>query len=383
MYQGSEKTMYKPNYKDNNIVNLISSIAYELGATTPYEKMDLEQLSNYKNVVLLVIDGLGYNYLEKTNSFLSKCISRKLEGAFPLTTAASNTVFSFGVPVQQHGLTGWFVYLKEIGVITTVLPFTERYGGSNLAEQGFDVASIIGVEPFTKNIDRAAYKIVDEVYAFSAFNKAASIGSEIIPVKPFKETFEKIKELLETDEKKYVHAYIGDFDSSGHDVGLASKKTTKIFEEIDRYVESLSGRKDTIILVTADHGMVDTNENTWIKLNDFQDLYDCLSMPLSGDTRIGYCYIKSGYESKFMTLVHKYLGEKVFLFKSDSMVENNWFGDGIPHSNLKHRVGDFTLIAKENYVLYDNLQNQNHHPHIGQHSGITDDEVYVPLCIIK
>ncbi len=375
--------MYKPNYRENNIVNLMSTIALNLGTKTAYNALKLEDLSKHKNIVLLIIDGLGYNYLMGKDSFLKDHLHKKLEGAFPLTTAASNTVFSFGVPVQQHGLTGWFVYLKEIGVITTVLPFTERYGGSSLYDLGFDMKSIIGVEPFTKNADRSVYKLLDEKYAFSNFSRSASVGATIIGVKPYKETFKKIKELSETDEKKYIHAYIGDLDSSGHEIGMHHEDTGKIFADLDNHVKELKDLEDTIILVTADHGMVDTEEPDWVCLNDYEEIYDCLSMPLSGDTRIGYCYIKAGKEGTFMTLVHQQLGDKFLLFRSDSMIENGWFGEGEPHPNLKHRVGDFTLLAKANYVIYDNLQNQPHSPHLGQHSGISDDEVYVPLCIIK
>ena len=71
--------MYKftlPNYKEDNIVNLMSSISYSFGKKHKYNKLNdpsLEELNHFENIVLFVIDGLGYNYLKKQNdSFLFK-----------------------------------------------------------------------------------------------------------------------------------------------------------------------------------------------------------------------------------------------------------------------------------------------------------------------
>jgi len=376
--------MYKPNYEKNNIINLMSSISSSLGVKSDYNEIDIDGLANYKNIILIVIDGLGYNYLMEHDSFLKKNCVNKLEGAFPLTTAASNTAFSLGVPPQQHGLTGWFVFLKEVGAITTVLPFTERYFGSDLDKAGFSIKDIIRANPYTNRANRATYKVMDKNYSHSAFSLAASEGSTIIGVTPYKETFEKVQELTLKEEDKFIHAYVGEFDSSGHAVGIQSKETEEIFYEIDHLIEDLSSKiKDSIILVTADHGMLDTDDEHLIKFDDYPEIQECLSIPLSGDSRIGYCYLRNGFEKKFMMLITKHLGDKVYLFKSESMIKNNWFGLGEEHPMLKHRVGDYTIISKEKYMIYDNLGHEDRVPHVGHHSGISDDEVYVPLSIIR
>ena len=375
--------MYKPNYKKNNIVNVVSSISKMLGNSTGYDEYDIE-LEQYRKVVLIVVDGLGYNYLHNKESFLKSNLVGKLEGAFPLTTAASNTVFSFGVPPQQHGLTGWFVFLKEISTITTVLPFTERYYGTDLSLKGFSIDNIIGVDPITRNAKRNCYKILDSSYSHSPFSLAASKDSEIFGTKPLKGTFNKLEELLSRDETSYTHVYIGEFDSSAHEYGINSTNTREVFDEIDGFIENVSVKaKDAIILVTADHGLLDTEVDKAICLNDYPDIYDCLSIPLPGDSRIAYCYLKSGTEMTFLSLVNKHLGDYVHIFKSDSMIDNNWFGLNKPHPMLKHRVGDYTLIAKDEYIIYDTLANEKRNLVIGHHSGISDDEVFVPLICIK
>lgn len=376
--------MYKPNYEKNNIVNLMRTISNVVGTETPYNNHEIKDIDKYKNIILVVLDGLGYNYLMKYESFMKNNLHSKLEGAFPLTTAASNTVFSYGVPVQQHGLTGWFVFLKEIGSVTTVLPFMERYYGTDLASKGFNISDIIRVNPFLSSPKRNSYKILDKAYSHSAFSLSASKGASIIGVTNYTETFDKIMELAQSDDDKYIHAYIGNFDSSGHECGVESEATRNVFLDLDEKIKDLAESvTDSIILVTADHGMKDSTMDKAICLNDYPELYDCLSVPLSGDTRIAYCYIRNGLDKKFLSLVNKQLGDKVLVFNSGSMIKSNWYGLGKEHPMLKHRVGDYTLIAKDEYIIYDNLGNELKTPVIGHHSGISDDEVYVPLVVIR
>jgi len=60
--------MILPNYKDGSIVNLMSSLEKALGGRPQYKPLkglDINMLKKSKNVLLIVIDGLGYNFLMK------------------------------------------------------------------------------------------------------------------------------------------------------------------------------------------------------------------------------------------------------------------------------------------------------------------------------
>ena len=59
-----------PNYKDGSIVNLMSSIGGVMGYKSKYNQLKLlpsEKLKGSKNIVLLVVDGMCYNYLKDKN----------------------------------------------------------------------------------------------------------------------------------------------------------------------------------------------------------------------------------------------------------------------------------------------------------------------------
>ena len=55
----------KPDYTGKSIVNLCSSILSACGVSSPYNPLEsdtLDSLPEYDNIVLLIIDGLGYDY---------------------------------------------------------------------------------------------------------------------------------------------------------------------------------------------------------------------------------------------------------------------------------------------------------------------------------
>ena len=58
--------MVFPDYKKNSIANLTSTILTHFGGKSPYSELEILyslELKDNRNIVLLVIDGLGYNYL--------------------------------------------------------------------------------------------------------------------------------------------------------------------------------------------------------------------------------------------------------------------------------------------------------------------------------
>ena len=85
-----------PDY-EKSIVNLMSSITKNYGKKHSYKQLDslkAKDLKKYKNIVLIVIDGLGYNFLKKQkDSFLNKNIKDKISSTFLSTTACANGVF--------------------------------------------------------------------------------------------------------------------------------------------------------------------------------------------------------------------------------------------------------------------------------------------------
>ncbi|MET0010579.1 MAG: alkaline phosphatase family protein, partial [Candidatus Thiodiazotropha sp. 6PLUC4] len=132
--------MRLPDYYGGSIVNLMASIQQGLGGQPhPYVQHRLlpsAEITPYRQVLLWVIDGLGLNYLqahaEAVN--LNANLLGGMTSVYPPTTASAITTFLTGEAPQQHGLTGWHVYFRELGAVLAILPGKPRYGGVSLGQ---------------------------------------------------------------------------------------------------------------------------------------------------------------------------------------------------------------------------------------------------------
>ena len=66
----------------------------------------------------------------------------------------------------------------------------------------------------------------------------------------------------------------------------------------------------------------------------------------------------------------------------ETLIKENYLGLYEPNSQLFNRIGDYILLMKDNYVLRDQLIGETRHELIGNHGGLSDDELFVPLIII-
>jgi len=384
------KDICLPNYKDGSIVNLMSSIARASGGRTPYSVLrDLSprELKKYKNIVLVVIDGLGYNYLLKNGkgSVFNENLKGSMTSVFLPTTACAVTSFLTGVAPQQHAFTGWFVNLKEIGVVTKVLPFVPRVGGDILSKQGVEIKEILGEEAFTSKIKRRSFVINPSEVFNSDFTKYTSKKAKRLSHRNLDGFFGHLKRVVRGKGKKYVYAYWQEFDKNAHETGVGSKKTLNHFKKLDRgfkkFVKNLD--KDTILIVTSDHGFIDSSLNKEIHLDDHPKLKECLSLPLCGEGRVAYCYVKLSKVKDFERYVHTRLRKYCWMYKSEELIKKNVFGLGKPNPKLFDRVGDYILVMKDNYIIRDKVLGQGKKFHIGHHAGVSKDEMLVPLVVVK
>ena len=111
--------MIKPNY-DNSIMSITNSLLKHFGVEPHHSTLPILDnllLKDYKNVVLLVMDGMGINVLERNlqeNAFLRKHIKREISSVYPCTTTAALTSILTGKTPNEHGWIGWSNYFKEV-----------------------------------------------------------------------------------------------------------------------------------------------------------------------------------------------------------------------------------------------------------------------------
>ncbi len=380
-----------PNYQDGAIVNLMSSIRQGRGGKPglygELSALSAHEIRSATNVVLLVLDGLGYDYL--TTQGAGSCLHQQLycgmDAVAPPTTAASITTFLTGVAPQQHGLTGWFTWLREVGSVVTVLPYAVRGNRSELQANGVYPDALFKHSSIFDQMDVDCYSLMPDWLSESAFNNSLLGKAELVLHRGLSDYYGKIAEVVKRDQQaKYLYAYWPQFDGLAHQHGVASKQLADHFTKLDqgyaKLQQELAGT-DTLLLVTADHGFIDTQRRTRLLINDFPEILDCLQIPLCGEPRLVYCYVQFHKRQQFIELVQQHLGHAVTLHHGADLIQQGLYGQGEPHPELVSRVGEFVLEMRENYTLTQRLPGETEFYMIGQHGGLSEAEMRVPLVI--
>lgn len=384
--------MIAPDYSGGSIANLMASVAVALGADakgypTAQPLVD-SRLADATNILLLVIDGLGFNYLATRGreSYLARNMLGRLTSVCPSTTASAIPTFMLGVPPQQHGFTGWFTYFRELGDVLAVLPFRSRHGGESLGSLGMSPQDLCGCEPIFSRVKAQSSVVMPDWIAGSDFNMAFHDDARVLPYRGIQDFFAKSAQALKQEGRNYVYAYWPEFDALAHEYGVASIEVFEHLEQLDvmlqAFMQEIAGT-DTAVLVTSDHGFIDSRPEHTIMVSDHPELVDSLVLPLCGEPRFAYAYLRNGYERQFKDYLASELSHCVELHSSRALLEQGWFGLGEPHPHLKDRIGDYVLVMKGDYKIKDRIMGDHSHLHLGVHGGVSAQEVYVPLIYIE
>lgn len=380
--------MIMPDYQRNNIVNLMSSILSGFGAKSKYNDIPelTAEIKQAKNVVLLVIDGMGADNIAKLKkfnkkSFLAKHYFKNLTSVFPSTTTAAITTFQTGLAPQEHGLVSWDMYLKEFGEVASILPYTSKIGKA-LPQNKFNFPPSIA-----KQINEEQHAIIKKELVNSPFTTALSNNVHMWGIRNFNGLLNKIQKAINfSKNRKYIYAYWGEFDSFSHHYGKDSPNAQKHLRGIDKLLREFAAKiksKDTLLLITADHGQINTSRKRTLLLNKHALFTECLTHPAAGEPRALFCYVNPQKKQQFEQYVKHNFGKYCTLHAAKELVDKKYFGLFNPHPQLLERVGDYVLLLKENYVFRYFVPGEKEKFHIGNHGGLSEEEMVIPLIKVR
>ncbi|MBK8524824.1 MAG: alkaline phosphatase family protein [Betaproteobacteria bacterium] len=383
-----------PDYAGGSIANLMRSVADACGASAleqqpldPRFGLDSRTLSRARNIVLFVVDGMGAGLLESCGiGKLRQHAGKRLTSVFPSTTATAIPTFMTGLLPARHALTGWHMWLDELQAVTAVLPLKPRVGtpfkeaAESLPAKLFDHASIYG------GMHRPAWVLSPQEIAFSPFNAWHARGADTLAYADLDGLFDTLSGLLQIPGRKYIYAYWPTLDSTAHRFGIDSKEVRATLERFctgfDAMCETVRG-SDTQMLVTADHGFINSPGDRVIQLEDHPELADMLARPLCGEQRVAWCYLKPGAEADFERCARARLGARAEIVSRQRLLGGNWFGPAPAHAKLASRIGDFALVMQENWSIKDTLKGEHPHRILGVHGGVSAEEMWVPLVTLQ
>jgi hypothetical protein len=382
-----------PDYQGGGTLNLMTSLGQALGLPVehyrPCRLLPPELLREARHILLLVVDGLGQDFLTGPGCDSSLHAHRvgALDSVAPPTTASAIPTFLTGMPPAAHGFTGWYMWLRELGCVTTVLPFVSRYGRIPLDPAHPGPRALSGAAPLSERLAVACRSVTPRRIAGSTFNRAFSVGTRLHPYDDMADFFKQIRRALSgRRERRYVYAYWAELDALAHRYGIASPEVRQHFTALDAgfglLLERLAG-SGTAVIVTADHGFVDSPPARHVRLEEHPELAHCLTLPLCGEPRFAYCYVRASRRSRFEDLVQRELTQQAELVDSAELVRSGLFGPPPHHPRLLDRVGDYVLCMRDDWTIKDRLPGERDYEPIGAHGGLSRAELAVPLVFVQ
>ncbi|MBS7401357.1 MAG: alkaline phosphatase family protein [Eubacteriales bacterium] len=375
------KSFVFPDFK-HSIVNLAATMADFLGQPVrhPILPAVAEKLKpDYKNVFYIVIDAMGAEILQKNlpaDSFFRTHQVETITSVFPSTTAAATTSLTSALTPSEHG---WFAWSVDFdGEVIELFRNRNFYTHEFTADRNF-AKGHLSYTNFFENVkgDRAIYSCY-----------AASLSSKIhaeheVEYSGLAQMFRRLNHLANLPEKKFVYAYFPDLDSIMHGYGTTAPKSQRLLKMIEKKTARLAKRHpDSLFVLTADHGQVDTQGFTFIC--DDAEIQACLEHPLALDPRGASFKIKPDKMADFKKAFAKYEADYA-LYPSSELIEKGGFGDFKLHPEYKKYLGDFIAVGKDTnkmLVFAQGEQYHSNHLYHGMHTGLTAGEMLVPVIVI-
>jgi len=370
-----------PDYAGGSLVNLIASIVAARGGQALHAPLRDLKLADARNIVLLIVDGLGDNYLRRRGAGgeLARRRQPPITSVFPSTTASAITTSYTGATPLEHGLTGWFSYFGEAGYVAAPLPFRTRGENIPLRDKGYSPERAFPTPSLFETLPVRSIVVTYQEIINSDYNLRHTRGAERRAYQKLEELVLEVEKAVKSGaERKFVYAYWPEFDATSHRFGSESAEAFAQFEKIDAAYADLIARlagTETLVIATADHGFVDVAAGESLDLPP--PLASLLKFPLCGERRVAYCHVHDA--PGFIQKARDFFGDRADIRPSGELVEEGWFGPGTPHPRFAERIGEVTLLMRGRHTVKDWTPGESRHLHIGNHGGTSDDEMMIPL----
>lgn len=334
------------------------------------------ELPRAKKVCVVLVDGLGEHQLAASSQhaeFLCGLERRILRAGAPTTTATSMGSFGTGLPPGTHGLAGYSVLDPDRGELLNELkwhPDTDPLAWQP-EQTVLERLSALG---------RRTVSIGNPEFAGSGLTLAAHRGAEFIGVRRLHKRVATAAAALTADDgPDLVYLYWGEVDAAGHRRGWQSSQWRRSVRHVDRELRRLAAAlpQGTLLLVTSDHGMVDTAAVDRVDLADHPELTEGIQL-IGGEPRMVQLYTEPGAAPEVAARLTAALGDRAWVrLREDA---DDWFGT--IEERTRGRFGNVVVAARRLFTLVDSASmSAAELGLVGYHGSLTAAEQEIPLAI--
>lgn len=320
---------------------------------------------------VVMVDGLDFHNLDVRRGHAPTLralgIDRAITTVVPSTTAAGISSFGTGRWPGQTAMGGYALRVPGSAEVFNLI----AWNSPALSPESWQTQPT-----FFETSTRDLVKIQPRKFVGSGLTRAGLRGARTVVAERLEARVDAtLAELRAGADLAYL--YWGDIDSTGHHSGWESEAWIAQLEHFDAELGRLRRMlpSDTLLVVTADHGMVDVAER--IDIADNQLLTRGIDV-VAGESRAVHLYTDAA--ATVATRWREVLGDQAWVLTRDEAVEAGLFGSMTPHA---HEVfGDVIAFAKGQTVIVDSrYQSADAIGLIGVHGSLTAEEMMIPLIV--
>lgn len=343
-------------------------------------------------VVLVLVDGFG---LEAWRRHRHRCnvldrLTEKgtvtpLTSIYPSETAAAITTLETGRLPCEHGRIGWNVYEPQTD--TAFLPLG-REVKTGTSDQHVSEESVVGCESLYSQMSDAGV----DCHRLQPFDSG---GSDVTQhtydgLDSFGECLSAL--IAGSDNPGYVYAYLPHVDHISHAEGTGShaygETVATVCEQISGCLERVDERtaERTLLLVTADHGHVNTDPDRNIDLSTNPTVMANLErhangtpVRMAGSPRNVHLHLREGTVSETRRALS---GHDARIFTRQEALDRDLFGDRPVTDRVRGRCGDL-IITHRNLGMWFGDVEPDELSLVGMHGGLNPAEMLVPFAAAR
>lgn len=357
-----------PDYAGANVRGIVPALLGPVSWQRELPDWMPEVLEHAQQIVLLVVDGLGWDQLrshEQIAPTLAALPGRAITTVVPTTTATALTSIATGLAPGEHGVVGYRVVLG--GEVVNMLRWTHDGADRRRSQPPSDV------QRFPAFLGETIPVVSPAELCFTAFSEAHLRGSRPVGFRATSSLPLEVGRELDAGER-FVYAYYGGVDRIAHERGFGPFYDAEL-RDADRLVADLLEvlPPGAALLVTADHGQVSVGDNI---VRPSQDLLSLVALQ-SGEGRFRWLHARRGALPELVAAAEQEFGSTGWVRTREQLLDERWFGPTVAPP-IAARLGDVALVAREP-VSYHDPDDTGPFELVCRHGSLTSAEVYVPL----
>nr|WP_218886524.1 nucleotide pyrophosphatase/phosphodiesterase family protein [Kineococcus aurantiacus] len=375
--------MPAPAYGRDTLADLLPAVGRALGVPDLAGASPELVLPAAQRVCFVLVDGLGELLLAARSGHTGTLrrwradgLHRVLTAGFPTTTATSMGLIGTGLPPGGHGLVGYEVLDPDRDELLNELQWDAAVDPRRW-------------QPHTTVFQRVAAAGVDVVrvapphFDGSGLTEAALRGGRFVGTPDrLPARVDAAVTAVRSAPRQLTYLYWGGLDHTGHGHGVDSAQWTAELERVDEALAELARRlpRGTLLVVTADHGMVDVHPPQRLDLAGEPDLRKGVRH-VGGEPRTVQLYTEPGAAEQVAATWRSRLGTSAAVLLRSEAVAAGWFGP--VEDRVRARIGDVLAVMREDTAVVDSDRMRPQTLRlIGQHGALSDAERLVPLFVV-